>query len=209
MVRQGLLILAFVLCFDSLARPEEIAEADGLVRGRRYEEAAVYFNQYRLRFAEYAAYCTERTAYCLVQTGELNRAIKLLREFDEKAAAPATPEQMIARTRVRLLLGRLYLQDDEPKKALKVLEKCRVFANQGELNLHLLTVIQLRYELYGVNRAAVRRRLLRAAIMSPPGTPGRPTLLEKFIEYGGDKSSIAFENSAATDYSNSKIKELK
>ncbi len=201
MVRQGLLILAFILCFDSWARPEEIAEADELVRGRRYEEAAVYFNQYRRRFAGYEAYCTERTAYCLVQIGDLNRAIKLLREFDEKMTAPTTPGQMIERTRIRLLLSRLYLQDDEPKKALKVLEKCRVFANQGELNLHLLTVIQLRHELYGINRMAVRRKLLRAAIMSPPGTPGRQTLLDKFIEYGGDKSSITFENSAATDYS--------
>jgi|GEM_PF-5520386 hypothetical protein len=201
MVYQGLLICWLFLgglCAAEL--PPELAEADALVHTGRYVPAAISFLQYRLRFPEHETYCTERAAYCLVQTGETGRALRLLRDFDGRAPEPDTPHVMVGRTRLRALLAYLYDRADDPRRALQLLRRNPTFDTHAERNLHLLARLALEEEIEGVNVAHVRRQLLTAILMSPPGTPGRWSLFQKFIEYGGDKLPIAVEKIISRNY---------
>lgn len=201
MVYQGVLIFRLLLGgFCTADKPPELLEADVMARNGRYGPAAICFLQYRARFPEYETYCTKRAAYCLAQSGENRRAIRLLRDFDDRAPEPDTPRGMIDRTRLRVLLARLYDRGDDPRRALRVLRRNPTFATHAERNLYILARLDLEEELEGVNPGEARRRLLAAALMSPPETPGRLTMLRKFIGYGHDNLSIMVEKIIRQDY---------
>ncbi len=203
MVYQGLLTACLLLgCLRAPAAPPELLEADGLAQRGKYRIAAIYFMQYRMRFPAERTYCTERAAYCMAQYGDLQGAIRLLYGFDDETPEPVEPKAMIARTRLRYLLARLYDRNDEPRKALRTLLKNPTFGSHAERNLHILHCLNLRAELEGISFAEARRQLILPALLSPPGTPGRWTMLCRFIEYGGGKCSIPVEKILKRDYSN-------
>ncbi len=173
-----------------------------MVRSGKYRIAAICFVQYRMRFPGERTYCTERAAYCLAQCGDFREAIRLLSDFDDETPEPVEPEAMVARTRLRYLLARLYDWNDEPRLAFRTLCKNPTFGSLVEWNLHVLYYLDLRAELEGISFNEARRQLILPALLSPPGTPGRWTMLRRFIEYGDGKLSIQVEKILIRDYSN-------